>query len=42
MAQGGMQQAHQLLERMKLTKVPLEPYIERNTIEAIYKVRCDS
>lgn len=39
MAQGGIQQAHQLLERMKLTKVPLEPYIESNVVEAMYKVR---
>ena len=38
-AQGGLQQAHQLLERMRLTKVPLEPYVESSTVEAVYKVR---
>lgn len=38
-AQGGLQQAHQLLERMRLTKVPLEPYVDPNTIETVYKVR---
>lgn len=35
-----MQQAHALLERMRLTKVPSEPYVEAATVEAIYKVRC--
>lgn len=39
-SQGGMQQAHALLERMRLTKVPSEPYVEAATVEAIYKVRC--
>lgn len=39
MAQGGLQQARQLLERMRLTKVPLEPYVDPNTIETVYKVR---
>lgn len=39
-SQGGMQQAHSLLERMRLTKVPSEPYVEAATVEAIYKVRC--
>ena len=34
----GMQQAHQLLERMRLTKVPAEPYIEAAIIDAVYKV----
>ena len=33
-----MQQAHQLLERMRLTKVPSEPYIEASTVDAVYKV----
>ena len=37
-SQGGMQQAHSLLERMRLTKVPSEPYIEAATVEAVYKV----
>ena len=37
-SQGGMQQAHLLLERMRLTKVPSEPYIEAATVEAVYKV----
>ncbi|DBA86980.1 TPA: hypothetical protein ACH3X2_000362 [Trebouxia sp. C0005] len=35
----GMQQAHQLLERMRITKVPSGPYIEANTVEAVYQVR---
>ena len=38
MAHNGVQQAHQLLERMKLTKVPVEPYVEPATIAAVYKV----
>ena len=33
-----MQQAHLLLERMRLTKVPSEPYIEAATVETVYKV----
>ncbi|KAL0037487.1 hypothetical protein WJX79_010742 [Trebouxia sp. C0005] len=33
----GMQQAHQLLERMRITKVPSGPYIEANTVEAVYQ-----
>ncbi|KAL3159996.1 hypothetical protein ABBQ38_010384 [Trebouxia sp. C0009 RCD-2024] len=37
-AQGGMQQAHALLERMRLTNVPSEPYIEAATVDAVYKV----
>lgn len=37
-SQGGMQQAHSLLERMRLTKVLSEPYIEAATVEAVYKV----
>ena len=35
----GMQQAHQLLERMRITKVPSGPYIEATTVEAVYQVR---
>ena len=34
----GVQQAHQLLERMRLTHVPAEPYIEAATIAAVYQV----
>jgi len=37
----GMQQAHQLLERMRITKVPSGPYIEAATAEAVYQVRID-
>ena len=37
-SQGGMQQAHALLERMRLTNVPSEPYIEAATVDAVYKV----
>ena len=33
-----MQQAHSLLERMRLTNVPSEPYIEAATVDAVYKV----
>jgi len=35
----GMKQAHQLLERMRMTKVPSGPYIEAATVEAVYQVR---
>ena len=38
----GVQQAHQQLERMRLTNVPAEPYIEAATVAAVYKVRAPS
>ena len=41
-AHEGTQQAHQLLERMRLTHVPSAPYIEAATVEAVYKVRAVS